>query len=117
VARTLALAQESFTLRQGLIGGALPLVLLISAIVFSTVLFSPPAPQSASVPFLQVAAGVAVALCSIAAYSFVCGMFAAVPTSVAGALFISGLVLVVQILVDWFLGGVGAYGPPLKLHF
>jgi len=116
LARTLARAQESFTLRQGIIGSTLPVVLLISVVVFFSIALSPRAPQVSSLSFLEVLAEIVVAFCSIAAYSFVCGMFAAVPMSVAGALFISGLVLVVQIVVDWCFGGVGAYGPPLKFH-
>jgi hypothetical protein len=112
-ARTLARAQESFSLRPGLIGGALPLVLGFSAIIY----LSLSGPRSAPEQFLEVAMSVAVGFCSIGAYSFICGMFAAVPKSVVGALFVSGILFVVQVGVDLLFVSVGAYGPPPKVHF
>ncbi len=108
VARTLSRAQESFNLRRGLIGGgsAIPFALVASGSVLALILSTRPAEPSA----LTQSLGIVVGFCSIAAYSFICGMFAAVPKSVLGALFISALALTAQVLVDLFFGGVGAYG-------
>ncbi len=107
-ARTLSRAQESFNLRRGLIGGGsvIPVALVISGILLGLILSTRSPEPSALAKLL----GIVVWLCSVAAYSFICGMFAAVPRSIVGALFISALALVAQLLVDLFLGGVGAYG-------
>lgn len=91
------LRYESFHLRRGLIGAAIPVVLAIPGTVLS--------PQFGPLP------EAVVYFCFIAAYSFICGMFAAIPKSVIGALSIGSAVLVGQLFVDFLLGGGGAYGP------
>jgi hypothetical protein len=108
MARTLSQAQKSFSERNSLIGGAvaIPFALVTAGGVLSILVESQATP-STLILFLAIVAG----FCSIAAYSFVCGMFAAVPTSVPGALFLSGIVLVVQLTVDYVLGGFRVYGP------
>ena len=92
-------AGESFRFRQGLIGSAVPVFLVaLATMLWPRLLTVPPLSQSV------------VGLCSFAVYAFICGMFAAVPKSVNGAVFFSGVVLVVQLLADLFLIGAGAYG-------
>jgi hypothetical protein len=108
VARTLSQAQKSFSKRNGLIGGsvAIPFALVAAGAALSMLVESQSAPSALTV-FFAVLAG----FCSIAAYSFICGLFATVPTSVPGALFLSGMVLVVQLIVDCVLIGFRVYGP------
>jgi hypothetical protein len=104
LARILSQAQESFDLHRGFIGAAVPFVLIISGTVLLTL--------SVGVPYpVYVVFG----LCSVAAYAFICGMFAAIPKSVVGALLMGAVVFTVQLVVDWFLVGVRAYGPLVNL--